>query len=253
MPTDITTLVQYCDTLLNCKQFKDYCPNGLQVSGTQSVKTIVTGVTACQALLDEAVKLKADLVLVHHGFFWKGENPCITNLKRNRLNTLLRHDINLLAYHIPLDAHMTLGNNVQLAKQLGLTVTNTFETDYTPSIGLIGTLTQPLSAANFAHRIETVLKRKPLHIRTHDRLLKTIAWCTGAAQDYIEQASSCHVDAYLSGEISERTTHSARELGIDYFSAGHHATERYGIKALGEHISQHFDLTCTFVDIDNPV
>ena len=253
MPTDITTLVRYCDALLAPHQFKDYCPNGLQVAGKTHIDTIVSGVTASQALLDEAAMLKADLVLVHHGLFWQGDSMVITGMKRRRLHTLLQHDMNLLAYHLPLDAHTELGNNVQLAKELGLSITGTFETGYTPSIGLVGTLPRPMSGVDFALHLEKVLRRKPLHIPGHDRLLETIAWCTGAAQDYIQQASDCQVDAYLSGEISERTTHSARELHIDYFSAGHHATERCGVNALGRRLAEVFKLSCHFIGIDNPV
>ncbi len=253
MTTTLTELVKYCDRLLESDSFHDYCPNGLQVQGKQNITTIVSGVTASQALLDAAVTLHADLVLVHHGFFWRGEQPQVTGMKRNRLHTLLQHDISLLAYHIPLDAHPKLGNNVQLAKQLGIRVTDTFPTEFTPSIGFVGKLTEPMPAEQFAEHIATVLQRKPLHIKTHQRPLQTIAWCSGGAQDYIETAANYGIDAYLSGEISERTTHSARELTIDYFSAGHHATERYGIKALGKHLASKFDLTCEFIDIDNPV
>lgn len=253
MPTTLDQLVSYCNTLLNIDNFKDYCPNGLQVQGKKTVKTIVTGVTASQALLDAAISLHADAILVHHGFFWRGEQPNVTGIKRNRLHALLQHDISLLTYHIPLDAHPKLGNNAQLATQLGLQITGTFPTDFTPSIGLIGKLAEPMSAEYFAEHIATTLQRKPLHIKAHQRPLHTIAWCTGGAQDYIEAAASCGVDAYISGEISERTTHSARELEIDYFSAGHHATERYGIKALGKHVAKKFDLVCEFIDIDNPV
>lgn len=253
MPTTLTQLVSYCDELLNAQDFRDYCPNGLQVQGKSEINTIVSGVTASQALLDAAVTLHADLVLVHHGFFWRGEQANIVGMKRNRLSTLLQHDMSLLAYHIPLDAHPELGNNAQLAKQLGLRITGTFATEFTPSIGFVGQLTKPMPAAQFSDHIAEVLQRQPLHIQAHQRELRTIAWCTGGAQDYIEAAAQYGADAYLSGEISERTTHSARELQIDYFSAGHHATERYGVKALGEHLAKKFDVTCEFIDIDNPV
>ena len=248
----LSTLVNYCDTLLQSHTFKDYCPNGLQIEGKANINTIVTGVSASLELIDKAIALNADAIFVHHGYFWKGEDPCITSYKRERIQRLLTHEISLIGYHLPLDAHQTIGNNVQLAHKLDLQITGSFETDTTPSIGLLGQLTTPLSDQALSHHIQTQLLRQPLYIKTHDRPIQTIAWCTGAAQDYILNAARAGADAYLSGEISERTTLLARELGIDYISAGHHATERYGVKALGEHVASQFSVQCHFVDIDNP-
>ena len=253
MSVELSELVNYCNTFLNADQFRDYCPNGLQIEGKKTVNNIISGVTASQMLIEKAIEKKADLLLVHHGYFWKGDDPCIVSFKQSRIKALLQHDISLLSYHLPLDAHPTLGNNVQLAKQLGISITGEFDTDTKPSLGLTGTLPKPMSAAELGDLIQQKLQRSPLIIQGHDRNIKTIAWCTGAAQDFIFQAAQSGVDAYLSGEISERTTHLARELGITYFAAGHHATERYGVKLLGEQLADHFSLNCEFIDVDNPI
>ncbi len=249
-------LACYLADLLKPDQFKDYCPNGLQVAGQQHIKRIVTGVTACQALLDQAVKQQADTIIVHHGYFWKGEDPNIVGMKRSRLKTLLGNNINLFAYHLPLDLHMELGNNIQLAKKLDWQVVGELPMCQSPSYGLMGRLYQPMSAEQFSAHLASTLEQMPVHIVGHQRKIHTIAWCTGAAQDWIEDAARAGVDAYISGEISERTVHVARELGIDYFAAGHHATERYGIQALTHHLAEQYstELDCIdFFDIANPV
>jgi dinuclear metal center YbgI/SA1388 family protein len=242
-------LTDYLNTFLKINSFKDYCPNGLQVSGKDEVKKIVTGVTACQALLDAAVKEKADAILVHHGYFWKGEDPCVTGIKRQRIATLLAHDINLYGYHLPLDSNPTLGNNAKLGQSLNFTVTSILND------GLLycGELTGELSANELAVQLEKTLQHKPQVIAAGNRNIKTIAWCTGAAQDLIEQVALLGIDAFISGEISERTYHIAREYDINYFAAGHHATERFGIKALGEHLAEKFSVEVSFVDIMNPI
>lgn len=234
-------------------QFNDYCPNGLQVEGKPQVHHLVTGVTASQRLLDAAVEAGADAVLVHHGYFWRGEDSVITGLKRKRIKTLLDHEISLLAYHLPLDAHAELGNNVQLGAVLGLVPTGELLKQNNQVMGLMADLDVPESGEQMSDRIAAALGRKPQHIDAPDRLIKRIAWCTGAAQQYIEQAARMGADAYISGEISEQTVHSAQEHGLHYFAAGHHATERYGVKALGEMIAQRFGIRHTFIDIDNPV
>lgn len=246
---DIKPLLEYLNTYLNVADFKDYCPNGLQVTGRKSIKKIVTGVTACQALLDVAVAKNADAILVHHGYFWKGENPCVTGRKQQHLKTLLSHDINLLAYHLPLDAHPQVGNNVQLAKRLDFEV----ERGINNNLLWFGQLEQATTARVLAEKIATVLGRQPQVIAADDKLITSIAWCTGAAQDYIEDAVALNVDAYLSGEISERTYHQAVEYDVAYFAAGHHATEMFGIEALGQHLQAQFDLDVEFVNIPNPV
>ena len=248
-----TELLAYLDELLEPSRFQDYCPNGLQVEGKQQINILVTGVTASQALLDAAVANNADAILVHHGYFWRGEAPAVTGLKYQRLKTLLTRDINLFAYHLPLDAHAELGNNAQLAKILDLEVDGRISGPGEPAIGLCGCLKVAQSLSEFSSFIANRLGREPTTIAGHNRDINTLGWCTGAAQGYIQQAAELGLDAFISGEASEQTTHLARELGIHYIAAGHHATERYGAKALGEHLAEHFDLQHHFIDIDNPV
>lgn len=246
-------LEEYLEQLLNVRSIKDYCPNGLQVEGASEVRTIVGGVTASQALIDVAIEKGADAVLVHHGYFWKGEREAIRGIKKSRIKALLDHDISLFAYHLPLDTHNELGNNVQLAKLLGLSITGGLEPDNRNSVGLVGELSEVTTADQFCQTISKALGRKAQMIGADEQAIKTVAWCTGAAQGMIEKAVDLNVDAYLSGEISEPTVHIARETGVVYFEAGHHATERYGVKALGEHLATQFGVTFEFVDIDNPV
>ncbi|ROV59908.1 Nif3-like dinuclear metal center hexameric protein [Vibrio ponticus] len=239
---------------LSPQLIKDYSPNGLQVEGGEQIKKIVTGVTASQALIDKAVELGADALLVHHGYFWKGEPEPIRGMKGKRIRTLIKHDINLFGYHLPLDIHPELGNNAELARLLEIEVEGGLE-GHPQSVAMHGRLKQPVTGAEFAARIDTVLNRKPLHIapESAEKRIETVGWCTGGGQDYIELAAQHGLDAFISGEISERTTYSARELDIHYFAAGHHATERYGIKALGEWLASEHGLDVTFIDIDNPV
>ena len=244
----------YLADLLDVQAFSDYAPNGLQVEGRDEIKKIVGGVTACQALVDAAVEKGADALLVHHGYFWKGESPCITGMKHRRIKALLAADINLLGYHLPLDAHPELGNNAQLAKLLALQLEGSFGSGAGgPDIGQYGRLAQPQSAAAFSKLLSAKLGRAPLHIGEADQEIQTIAWCTGGAQSYIESAAELGVDAFLTGEISEQTVHIAREQGIHFFSAGHHATERAGVQALGTYLATNLGIEFEFVDIDNPV
>ncbi|WP_028862965.1 Nif3-like dinuclear metal center hexameric protein [Psychromonas aquimarina] len=246
-------LANKLDQFLEIHQFKDYCPNGLQVEGVEQVQKIITGVTACQALIDIAVEQQADAVLVHHGFFWKGEDQAIVGMKYNRIKTLIENGINLYAYHLPLDVHPELGNNAQLAKLLGITDRRPLEPWDKRSVGRVGKFEQALSAQQLSERIESALSRKPLHINGGKKEIKSVAWCTGGGQDYINIAAEQGIDAFISGEISERTVHIAREMGIHYFAAGHHASERYGVQALGQWINDELELDVTYIDIDNPV
>jgi len=246
-------LIAYLDELLSVSSFSDYCPNGLQVEGRHEISVIVGGVTASQALINAAIVHGADTLLVHHGYFWKGEDPCIVGMKHRRLNSLLDAGMNLLAYHLPLDAHPELGNNAQLAELLGLKTTGSFGKGSGPDIGLVGELPKRVTGEAFAEQIAEKLGREPLHIHGGKESIHSIAWCTGAAQDYIEQAAALGVDAFLSGEISEQTVHQARELGVHFYSAGHHATERGGVMALGTHLADKFGVTFHFEDIGNPV
>ena len=246
----IDALNNYLNSLLQPERFSDYCPNGLQVEGKREISKIVTGVTASMALLEAALQANADAVLVHHGYFWRGEALPIIGIKKRRIQFLLQHDINLFAYHLPLDAHAELGNNVMLAKHLGLNITgHTGEKDML----LLAELNTAQTLQMFVNLVEHKLARKPQVIGDLSKPVKTVAICTGAAQGYIEQAVAANVDVYISGEISEQTVHVARESGMSYISAGHHATERYGIQALGEHLAQKFDLQHQFIDCDNPV
>ena len=248
-----TKCLSYIETLLEPARFQDYCPNGLQVSGKEHINTLISGVTASQALIDAAIELEADTILVHHGFFWRGEDPRVIGIKQRRLKQLLMNDINLIAYHLPLDAHPNLGNNAQLAGVLGLAIDGRISGTGDPAIGMCGCFAESKSVPEFVDELGQHLGREPLVIQGHNRPMTTIGWCTGAAQGYIEQAAELGLDAYLSGEVSEQTAHLARELGINYFAAGHHATERYGVKALGEHLAEQFEIQHQFIDIDNPV
>ncbi|MBC7756482.1 MAG: Nif3-like dinuclear metal center hexameric protein [Bdellovibrio sp.] len=246
----IDVLNNYLNTLLQPERFSDYCPNGLQVEGRSEIKKIVTGVTASMALLQAARQANADAIFVHHGYFWRGEALPITGIKKQRIQFLLQHDINLFAYHLPLDMHPQIGNNVMLAKQLGLTLTSWAGEK---NMMALAELNRPQMLQAFVAHIATNLKRTPQVIGDESKVVKKIAICTGAAQGYIEQAFAAGADVYISGEISEQTVHVARESGMSYIAAGHHATERYGIQALGEHLAQKFNCQHEFIDIDNPV
>ncbi|MDX4947694.1 type 2 GTP cyclohydrolase I [Providencia manganoxydans] len=233
---------------LKINEYQDYAPNGLQVEGRSHVQKIVTGVTACQALLDKAVEMEADAIIVHHGYFWKNEPSVIKGMKRKRLKTLLENDINLYGYHLPLDAHHQLGNNTQLAHLMGVKIDGHID-----PLMPFGYFDQPITPAELNERLESRLGRKPLHCGdTGKQEIRQIAWCTGGGQGFILQAAEFGVDAFVTGEVSEQTIHIAREMGIHFYSAGHHATERYGIKALTKWLVDHHNLDATFVDIDNP-
>ncbi|MFM2481226.1 Nif3-like dinuclear metal center hexameric protein [Celerinatantimonas sp. YJH-8] len=238
---------------LKAMAIQDYCPNGLQVEGRADVQRIVTGVTASQALIDAAIEQQADAILVHHGYFWKGESPVITRMKGKRIATLLAHQINLLAYHLPLDIHPQLGNNAQLAQRLGVSIRRLLEPWDKWSVAVVGELTQPLSGEQLALSIERTLDRPPLYIEGHSRPVRKVGICTGGGQSYLALAAEQGLDAFISGEISEQTTHIAREMGINYYAAGHHATERYGVQALGQWLQENYQLDIQFIDIDNPV
>jgi len=229
--------------------FEDYAPNGLQVQGKNEVRKIVTGVTATQAFIEAAIQQEADVILVHHGWFWMKEDPRIIGMKYQRLKLLMDNDISLLAYHLPLDAHPELGNNAQLAKRLDIHIEDVMDKQ---GVGNYGRLPEYISLEKFGEKIEKSLDRKPLLVSGGDHAIRKVAWCTGGAQSWIEKAAEAGVDAYISGEISEQTAHVAREMGLHYIAAGHHATERYGAMALGEHVAAKFGLLSEFIDIDNP-
>ncbi len=245
-------LAAYCQDLLETDRFRDYCPNGIQIEGKVQVRKIVSGVTANLALIDAALAANADAILVHHGYFWRNEDPTLVGMKRQRIVRLLQAEVSLLAYHLPLDAHPVFGNNAQLAERLGLQVEGRFGSN-DPAIGMYGRVVQPQTAREFVQTISQQLARTPLHIEGGRSDIRTVAWCSGAAQDYFRDAVALGVDAFITGEVSEWCVHMAREAGVHYFAAGHHATERYGVQALGDHLMQHFGIAHQFIEIDNPV
>lgn len=249
---DRTSLTAYLEQALDITRFHDYCPNGLQVEGRGEIATIVTGVTASLALLEAAVEAGADAILVHHGYFWRGEDPRVIGPKFKRLRLLLTHEINLLAYHLPLDAHPLYGNNAQLASRLGLVPDGRFGDS---DLGWLGAASNPAisNVADLAGLVARELGRTPLVIGDPAQRLSRIAWCTGAAHSMLDKAIAAGATAFISGEISEPTVHLAREAGVAYLACGHHATERYGIQALGNHLAEQFGLDHRFIDIPNPV
>ncbi len=243
----LAELVTWCNAQLGPADFNDYCPNGLQIEACVQVNRIVSGVTASLALIEAASAQQADVLLVHHGYFWRGEPSPLTGMKGRRIRALMQHHLSLLAYHLPLDAHPVLGNNACLGRQLGLDG----QPDAAHHLLWGATLPTPMHTTELATRIRQRLQRDPIVIDA-GRPIRRISWCTGAAQDTIVQSAAAGYDAYLSGEISEQTQHQAQELGITYFAAGHHATERYGVQALGEQLASHFSLHHEFIDLDNP-
>ncbi|QIM66683.1 Nif3-like dinuclear metal center hexameric protein [Mannheimia granulomatis] len=255
MPITNLELEQILNNKLNSTAISDYAPNGLQVEGKQNIQKIITGVTASLPLIEKAIEKKADAILVHHGYFWKSENPCIRGMKGRRIKKLLTNDINLFGYHLPLDIHPELGNNAQLAKHLGVTNLQGLE-DRPNSIPMFGEFETPISAEELKQRLEKTLQRTVIlcneFVSTPQKAIKKVGICSGGGQGYIDLAFEKGCDAFISGEISEQTTHSAREQGIYYFACGHHATERDGVKALGEWLAEEYGLEVEFIDIDNP-
>jgi len=247
---DREELTEFLARTLNTAQIQDYCPNGLQVEGRREIRTLISGVTASLALIEAARDAGADAVLVHHGYFWRDENPCVVGTKQRRLKMLLQNDINLFAYHLPLDLHAELGNNAQLAKRLGLTADGRFGRN---DIGWLGRADASLGTlGDLATRVTERLGREPLLIGNQATALGRVAWCSGAAQNMLADAAAAGASVFLSGELSEQTMHLARETSTAYLACGHHATERYGVQALGELVAQTFGVTHRFIDIDNP-
>ena len=245
-------LQNYLDGMLRVSEISDYCPNGLQVEGTGNIDKIVTGVTASQALVNAAIEANADALIVHHGYFWKGESQAVTGMKKRRLSALLTNNLNLFAYHLPLDVHPEFGNNRQLASILD--IQNISAVTGVKPVGVVmqGNFEEPIEGLALQAKLQELLGRDVLIEGPMSKPISTLAWCTGGGQGFIEQAVELGVDAFITGEVSEQTVHTAREMGITFFAAGHHATERYGVKSLGEHIKQQFDVSVEFIDIDNP-
>ena len=242
----------FLQDLLQPNLFQDYCPNGLQVEGADHIHKVIFGVTACKALIDRAVALNAQAIIAHHGYFWRGEKEALVGMKGARVKQLMKHDINLFAYHLPLDCHPELGNNVQLAELLDFPIQGWLKGEGLTGLGLWGELNEPCSGEAMQQCLQQKLNRSVTHVAPDDRPIRRIGWCTGGAQSYIEKAAELDLDAYISGEISEATVHSARENGLHYFAAGHHATERGGVKALAQYLFDKLGLDCEFVDIDSP-
>lgn len=246
----LNELRDYNASLLQTSLFKDYCPNGVQVEGRAEVRRIATGVTASQQVLDAAIAWGADAILVHHGYFWRNEEATLVGIKKKRIAQLLSNDVSLMAYHLPLDAHAELGNNAQLGKLLGFNEQGRFGEQ---NIAWLGSLAQPCTLAQLTQQIARDLLRTPQVIGDGDMSIRKVAWCSGAAQGYFEAAIAQGVDVYITGEISEQNFHLANESGVAFVAAGHHATERLGIQALGEHLANRFGLEHRFFDQDNPV
>jgi dinuclear metal center YbgI/SA1388 family protein len=242
----------FLNTLLDVGRFKDYGPNGLQVEGAAVVRRVVCGVTASRALIEAAVAAGADTLLVHHGLFWRGQDGRLTGWLRERVALLMRYELNLFAYHLPLDAHGELGNNAALGRRLGWCADGRFGDQ---DLGFLATLPEPLEAASLAAAVTAATlphARTPLLVGGDGRTVRRVAWCTGGAQGYFESAIAAGADVFLTGEISEPQTHLARESGVAFLAAGHHATERYGVQAVGQRLAEQFGLECRFIDVDNP-
>lgn len=252
MSTTLCSLLAWCEQTMQANAFKDYCPNGLQVEGRAEIKRVVTGVTASQALIERAIAVKADAIVVHHGYFWKGEGPVLTGMKGQRIRLLMQHGISLIAYHLPLDAHPTLGNNAALADLLGFNSTGPLDPSESRPIGNIGTCSA-MTASEMSEHLSTQLGRPVLHLAGGPNVIQTVGWCSGGAQGFLEKAAAQHCDAYISGEVSEKTFHEAAELGVHYFACGHHATERGGVMRLGQAIAKQFGILVEFIDIPSPV
>jgi dinuclear metal center YbgI/SA1388 family protein len=246
------TLLQCFDDLLQPEKFRDYGPNGLQVEGKGEVVRMISGVTASRALIERAVAAKADAIFVHHGLFWRGQDGRVTGWMKQRLALLLRHDINLFAYHLPLDAHPELGNNAQFGRKLGLLAQGRFGEQDLGFLGASENTDGFDSADTLARHIEQRLGRSATCVGGDGRRICRIAWCTGGAQGYFESAIAAGADAYVTGEISEPQAHYARECGVAFVACGHHASERFGAPAVAAHVAAQLGVEHHFIDIDNP-
>ena len=238
------------NVLLEPQRFQDFAPNGLQVEGREQIDIVVSGVTASQALLNAAIALKADAVLVHHGYFWRSEDPCLVGMKGRRVQTLMQADINLFAYHLPLDCHRELGNNAGLGRALGVPQFGPLIPEEPTLPVFVGELPEVLSQVQVAESLSKELGRQVLS--EGDRAIRRIAWCTGGGQGYIDKAADAGADLFVTGEVSEQTIHIARERDIGFIAAGHHATERFGVQSVGSWLSRELGVKHHFVDDDNP-
>lgn len=246
-------ILKWCNDTLKTPEFKDYAPNGLQIEGKAEVKKILCAVTASQDAIDAAIAQQADLLLVHHGYFWKGEPYPITGMRGKRIKALIQHDISLVAYHLPLDSHPTLGNNAAIADILELEIFEALDASERHPIGNIGYLKQALSPEAFKQLLTERLGFETIHLPANKASIQKVGFCTGAAQDFISKAAEQNCDAYISGEVSERTYYEAKELDVHYYACGHHATERYGVQRLGKAISEQFNLEYSYFELNNPI
>ena len=246
-------IIQWCDQTLKSPEFKDYAPNGLQIEGKTEVRKILAAVTASQDAIDAGIRENADLLLVHHGYFWKGEAYPITGMRGKRIKSLIQHDISLLAYHLPLDSHPSLGNNAAIADLLELERIETLDPSERHPIGNIGYLNQPMPVEEFKTFVSEKLKFDVTHLPADKNMIEKVGFCTGGAQDFIVKAAEQGCHAYISGEVSERTFYEAKELDVHYFACGHHATERYGVQRLGQAISEQFDIEYVYFELNNPI
>lgn len=249
----LSDIIQWCDSTLKAAEFKDYAPNGLQIEGKTEVKKILCAVTASQSAIEAAIAQQADLLLVHHGYFWKGEAYPITGMRGKRIKTLIQHDISLVGYHLPLDAHPTLGNNAAIADLLELQNIEALDPSERHPIGNIGYLKQALSPEAFKALLTEKLGFNTIHLAADKSQIQKVGFCTGGAQDFIEKAATQDCDAYISGEVSERTFYQAQELNVHYFACGHHATERYGVQRLGKAIAEQFNIEYSYFELNNPI
>lgn len=246
-------IIQWCDSTLKTNEFKDYAPNGLQIEGKSEVKKILCAVTASQDAIDAAIAQQADLLLVHHGYFWKGESYPITGMRGKRIKSLIQHDISLVAYHLPLDSHPVLGNNAAIAELLELESLEALDPTERHPIGNIGYLKSALTPEGFKDYLTERLGFDTIHLNADQPLIQKVGFCTGAAQDFIGKAEAQNCDAFISGEVSERTFYEAKELNVHYYACGHHATERYGVQRLAQAISEEFDIEFSYFELNNPI
>nr|WP_174506452.1 Nif3-like dinuclear metal center hexameric protein [Acinetobacter sp. Marseille-Q1620] len=249
----LSDIIAWCNQTLKAHEFRDYAPNGLQIEGTAEVRKILCAVTASQDAIDAAISAKADLLLVHHGYFWKGEPYPITGMRGNRIKSLIKHDISLVGYHLPLDSHPTLGNNAAIAEILELENIEALDPSERNPIGNIGYLNKPISPHDFKTFLSERLGFDAIHLDAQKTNIQKVGFCTGAAQDFITKAAEQNCDAYISGEVSERTFYEAKELDVHYYACGHHATERYGVQRLAKAISEQFNIEYSYFELNNPI
>jgi dinuclear metal center YbgI/SA1388 family protein len=248
-------IISFCDDLLHTSSFGDYCPNGMQVEGAREVSSVAMAVSSTLEVFQRAVQAGAQLLLVHHGLYWRTTPQVVTGSMRTRLGTLLAADVSLVTYHLPLDAHRELGNNALLARGLELEVEP--DTVFAPhdghSIGCVARPAQPLPASALAEQVGALVERTPLVLGAEVTQVRRVAICSGGGAGYLQEAADLGADVLLTGEPTEPLHAAASELGMAVIAAGHYATETFGVRALGERIASEFAVTASFIDVANPV